>query len=84
MTILYQLNVGNDEIEAAADAIANEYEVPVTVMRDALEDFAIDEINTLIANLRDRAQAQPRFFERYVERRLALYRELKKYEIADL
>ncbi len=84
MTILYQLNVGNDEIEAAAEAMAGEYEVPVAVMREALEDFAFDEINDLIANLRDRAQAFPRFFERYAARKLAVHRQMKQYEIADL
>lgn len=80
MTALYQIEKGDEQLVAAAEAMAGEYEVPVEVMQAALEDFAFDELNLVLDNLRDKAQAEPRFFEKYAERKLTQYNNMRQYE----
>lgn len=83
MTNFYAVDTGDENITAAAEAMAGEYEVPISVMEEALRDYFVRLADELLEMLRDRASIDSKFGQT-VDRKMAIHKRMKQYENADL
>ena len=83
MTTFYAVDTDDPNITAAADPMAEEYEVPVAVMEEALREFFVQQAGWLLESIRDRA-ADTSAFCSIVDRKMAVHKRMEQYEKADL